>query len=280
MRKSLLAILAIAASFTACEKPAPVPAYLTINSYPHTALSTEGSSSAKITDAWIYINSEFKGAFEIPFEVPILEEGAVTIEVKPGIKLNGIASTRVANPFYTDYEIQTTLDPNSTTELFPTSAYSPLSTFEWIEDFEDAGFSVEKTTSSDTNFVLVSGADAYEGNNSIAFYLDDEHIFFEGVSTVSLDLPKTNGHIIFLEMDYKCDNPFTVGLFANENQTVYQDQILRLNPSEEWNKIYVNLTPNVLSRFQASEFKVFVGAIKEGEGVKSVFLDNLKVIYL
>ena len=277
--KKLLSLAAIALVVASCEKPATIPAYLSIDQYTFNAGNGNGTSSNAITDAWLTINGEFKGAYEIPFEVPILEEGTVSIKVEPGIKMNGISSTRIVYPFYTDFDFEADLNADSTLQVNPTATYNSLGTFEWMEDFEDAGYTLEHTNKSDSVFVLVNDSNAFEGN-SIAFYMDTARNFFEGVSSNEFELPTTVGSNIFLEMDYKCDNPFTVGIFANTPGGVSQEQILRVNRSEEWNKIYVNLTPNVVSNFNANAFKVFFGAILENPDSAAVYIDNLKLIYL
>jgi hypothetical protein len=51
----------------------------------------EGSLSNKITDAWVYVDEELIGAFELPATFPVLKKGKHKISIHPGIKLNGIS---------------------------------------------------------------------------------------------------------------------------------------------------------------------------------------------
>lgn len=83
---------------------ADIPAYLSIDSvFVNTNYQTQGSASHKITDIWVYLNDDFIGAFELPVKIPILKQGNHKITIKAGIKVNGIANTRTAYPFYTEY---------------------------------------------------------------------------------------------------------------------------------------------------------------------------------
>ena len=60
----------------------------------------QGSNFKAITDAWVYVDDGLIGAFELPATIPVLAEGKHKLEIRPGIKLNGISSTRAPYPFY------------------------------------------------------------------------------------------------------------------------------------------------------------------------------------
>ena len=70
-----LCILFITA--TSCEKfsgDQTIPAYLGIDSiYLSTDYNSEGTASQRITDAWVYVDDEFLGAFELPARLPVLK---------------------------------------------------------------------------------------------------------------------------------------------------------------------------------------------------------------
>ena len=88
------------------------------------------------------------------------------------------------------------------------------------------------------------------------------------------------GEPVFLEFDYKNNNVFTTGLYVNELSQIIQHPVLNINPSSEWNKIYVNLTPTVSSNTGAIDFNVFFGAVI-GSGVDEprILIDNIKLIH-
>ncbi|HEY0262319.1 MAG TPA: hypothetical protein VGB95_04790, partial [Chitinophagales bacterium] len=80
-----------------------IPVYIQIDSMSvQTNQSTQGSASSKITDAWLYVNGEQIGVFELPAKIPVLKSGDLRVSISAGIKDNGIANTRAAYPFYAD----------------------------------------------------------------------------------------------------------------------------------------------------------------------------------
>src|SRR3989337_3990814 len=85
----------------ACNKEEPIPSYIHIDAINlSTNYTIEGSSSNKILNAWIYIDDQSVGAFELPCTVPVLAVGSHEIKIQAGIKENGIDATRIYYPFY------------------------------------------------------------------------------------------------------------------------------------------------------------------------------------
>lgn len=283
---SYLIIIPITIGIHSCEIINPeedIPSYIHIN-YIQLQINDsikEGTSSHKITDAWVYIDDELLGAYELPVTFPVLKEGKHILKVKAGIKVNGIADTREKYPFY-DFSIDTiNLIKGSIIEVNPVVQYFQGITFAWIEDFE-TGNSLTKTNSSDTAIQLVDADTSigYLGNKSAAIYLDSAHTFY--VSTASpgqFELPK--GSPVYLEINYKCNNEFAVGIFKNtSSQSIQLQPSLYINPSNKWNKIYVSLTNDVKAQTDAVSYEVYFGVIKE-ESVPypEIYLDNIKLVY-
>ncbi|UPT65781.1 MAG: hypothetical protein M0D57_14840 [Sphingobacteriales bacterium JAD_PAG50586_3] len=91
------------------------------------------------------------------------------------------------------------------------------------------------------------------------------------------------GSTVYLEMDYKNNFPFVMGVYVNNPTSVVQKQLFQFNNSEEWNKIYINMTDYISEEGSAIDFKLFFGAIKVGadttEDVK-IFIDNIKLVHV
>jgi hypothetical protein len=278
----LLPCFFIALLFSSCDKfqgDQTVPAYIHIDDYSITTSLTQGSASDKITDVWINASEELIGAFEMPCTFPVLKSGRQLIQIRAGIKMNGIANSRIAYPFYKPDTIYADLIPGQIITLKPTSTYFPQTVFVWNEDFEQAGLSIEKTTKSDTGMMKTSDHQlVFEGGFSGVIYLSDTNNIFEGSTVNSWTLPK-NGTPIFLEMNYRNNNLFTVGVIGTGSTQVVQEPVMVLNHSDNWNKIYINLTPTVDGMTNATEFKIFFGALKES-GVTSprILIDNVKLV--
>lgn len=280
----LLAVAAVAL-LPACEVINPdegIPAYIHIDTiYLKTTLLTEGSPSHKITDAWVYVDDQLIGAYELPATVPVLYSGSHKITINAGIKMNGIAATRIPYPFYAPSIVTKDLFPDSIITINPTVKYLSTTVFEWIEDFESSGFTLDTTSSSDSTIIRVNGADVFEGTYSGLFALrNPPHLLFECKTISPFHLPKS-GSAVFLELNYKCNNHFAIGIFEKEGGIETQvPQTIQINPSEKWNKIYVNLTNEVSLFPNATENKIYFGVIPDpGNPLPKVYVDNIKLLH-
>lgn len=264
-----------------CEgKEEGIPAYLEINSISlSTNPVTEGTNSNKITDAWVYMDGGLVGVFELPCKFPVLAEGTHDFMIKAGIKMNGITNSRAYYPFYQPIEQQLNLVPGETITLTPTVTYYP-DKVHYKETFEDGGISFEALGTSDTGLLKTSEAGmVFEGAYSGVMRLnaDVTHIF---VGTINaFDLP-TSGTPVFLEMNYKIDNPMAIGLLAIRSGESEKNEIITLNANEAWNKIYINLTACANANAYAEEFKLYFEVYKEENLTAATLLfDNLKLLW-
>ena len=274
--------------FTSCELINPdetIPSYISIDKIIlHTDYSSQGTDSYKITDAWVYVDDNFIGAFELPADFPVLETGFHDISIRPGIKVNGISSTRDHYAFYNSIEIQGANLRTEQTLYLDTleTTYSPITNFAWMEDFEDGGVSLEKTARSDTNIQKTSLlSEVFEGGYSGVIYLsqDTTQDFFELETSDAYPLPGS-GSPVFLEFNYKCSNTFTVGIISNTANQHIQSSLLVINTSKNWNKIYVNLTKAVSRVSNALDFKIFFGGMIDADKINSaIYLDNIKLLH-
>lgn len=279
----LLFLLSLSAfylsSCTAFKGDQTIPAYIHIDTILLTTNpDLQGTKSSKITDAWVYIDDELIGAFEMPCTFPVLKTGKHNVKVLAGIKMNGIASTRIYYPFYKAYTAEINLNEEETDTLHPTVSYYDNANFIWIEDFENGGSSFERTSRSDTTLqVIATPSLVFEGDYSAAAYLGDSGQIFEISSLEGFVLPKTQP--IFLELNYRTNNLLTIGIFGNTPGQIIQTSVLVLNHSSNWNKVYINLTPYVGNISNATDFKIFVGMLRE-ESVAhpEAYIDNVKLI--
>ena len=293
--------------FGSCNKfkgDQTVPAYIRIDSiYLITDYEEEGAPTHNITDAWVYINSQPIGAYELPAVFPVLAKGITEVRVDPGIKLNGIAALRSPYPFYKSIIQEVNLvegeevSLNSDTlfmgdEVVPytmaTTYYDNLD-FAWKEDFEDPSLSLDSTSKSKGDITRTSPA-----NNPEAFLasyskysglitLDTVRYLIELATNVGNDegyvLPQL-GQPVFLEFDYKNEQYFTTGFYAREYSQIIQHPVVNMNPSSEWKKIYVNLSPSVSAQTDAIDFNIFFGAVKVSSlESPRILIDNIKLIH-
>jgi len=277
-------LLLITSIITSCEWINPdenIPSFIKIEAINVSTLSEQGTSSHKITDAWVYLDEEVLGAYELPATIPILQTGNKRISIRPGIQLNGIAATRASYPFYNPIVMNVDLEADHITNLGTlTTTYNTATKFSWIEDFEQGGISIVRTSRSDTTLSKTSSPDkVFEGSWSGLINLDDVRKTFEAASNSAFVLPGGESPV-FLEMNFKTNTLLTIGLFINQTFQTIQHPILVLNKTDKWTKIYVNLTPTVSRETAAIDFKVFIGAIKEDEvSAPEILIDNIKLIH-
>lgn len=247
--------------------------------------SVEGSASENITDVWLNVDGELIGGFELPVSVPVLGEGPVTVQVFAGILENGLTGLRRRYPFYDFDEIVVDLVDEAEIRMTPTITYIPDVVGFTIEDFEEAGFNIEAAFDSDTSFISIANpesGDLLRGTRIGAAYLDDEHTNFKAITQLKLDIADKN--IAYVELDYKVEGPFRIGIMKNDSPPTEISMIgvnpkLDENGNPRWNKIYVNIADYIDILLGAPSYEIFLEADLQGSGTRSFFFDNLKVVY-
>lgn len=270
-------------TFFSCSKEdfeAQIPAYISIEDISLTTnYATEGSASENITDAWVFINDDLVGVFELPVKFPVLLEGDFTVKVYAGIKENGIAANRKRYLGYAPYVKEITLVKEETTFLVPTIKYEPSIKFAWLEDFENVNLSFLYHANSDT-IINKSALDVKEGNNSGQIFLDPDMNFFEATTEILSGVPLNGSSPVYLELDFKTNQPVTIGVYLDANQYAFST----LNFATEWKKIYINLAEVISENKSGSpELKIFFGLLESSSNpfvdAPEIFIDNLKVVH-
>jgi hypothetical protein len=261
-----------------------IPSYIAIDTIrlnANTAL--QGSASSKITDAWIYVDDQLVGAFELPCKIPVLAAGEHKISVGAGVMVNGLTALRAPYPFYRFYsENSINLNEGEVREIEPVVTYFDSLQFAFMANFDDlSGSKLEAAGASDTTIALVSNPElVFEGAGSMlaALYRDSGFIEFQMVEPV--ELPK-QGTTVYLELNYKTTHILNVGLKANYTSSgTVSAPLVSLNPSTEWNKIYINLTRQVSQQINAANYRIYFYAPKPaGSGKMELFIDNMKIVY-
>lgn len=287
----LFVVTTTLASFNSCNKfegEQTIPAYLQIDTITLTTdYFVEGENTHNITDAWVYVNNDLVGCFELPATFPVLARGKNKLEIRAGIKLNGIGNTRVPYSFYESYIVEDfEFFEDSIIKISPSVSYyeTDLIEFAWLEDFEGSSISLEATSNSDTIIrqtspannpeALISEYSAYSGEIT----LDKDHDVFVLASFMAYELPAL-GVPSLLEINYKCTEPFGVGMFGIYSNQIVDIPLVGVNKTDVWKKIYINLGPNVQDYNDATNFKIyFEGSLGDATTAKFYF-DNIKLIY-
>lgn len=272
MNKFIIILLLI--SIMSCKKDEnnTIPSYISIEE-----ILLEENSTHNITDAWVYINDNLQGVYEIPATFPILKEGQQKLRIKAGIKSNGISSNRIPYPFYTSYIIdQQLFNPETTLLIQPVVTYIDSTTIDVnSEDFDGNGLNLETdslTFSIENNLPI--------DNNYGVLSLNDSILSAEVLTKKFFNLPQ-QGSPIFLELDYKCNTQFLIGAYINFPQSlVIEKPLLWITPKDDWNKIYINLTSTISEAVGADSYTLFIILQRDFNLEKNTLhFDNLRMIY-
>ncbi len=287
MRKDITGILLIcmlALGIQSCDtKEEPIPAYIQVDSISLSTSSEYGSNSQDINDLWVYVDNKYIGTYEIPFKIPVLPTGDVNVALETGIRDNGQGLFRVIYPFYNSFSMDTLLPEAGVIKLYPEYEYETHCLIPMLEDFEGLGNSFEKTPNSDTSLMTVMDSMSFEDHSGY-IALDAERTQVDIRTSLTYDLPRDSK--VYLEIDYYCEENLTVGLFGLEvSDGAYVDvryPILTLTPTDNWRKVYVNLTDQIANSPYSSAYRVFFSAEKteKTEGTTArIYLDNIKLIH-
>lgn len=274
---------------TSCQDDL-TPAWLAVNDIVFTTNETvEGANSHDIVDAWVYIDKQEAGVWEIPFRMPILEEGSHEIIIIPGIKLNGVTSTREANTFYEPYSIVVDLQKEETTTITPTFKYKSVCNFIAKEDFEDTGVILNPDTDTDsTKFSIISKVNFPEivkyGNNCGIIKLSKLDTLAKVITDLNLPIFQKK---MYLEFDYLCSNSFAIGIINETAAGVESDQGLfaganaTKSDNYEWKRLYFPISSQINQNSFAAYFEFYFSTVLDNDQTEGhIYIDNIKIVYI
>ena len=283
--------------FFSCEgKKENIPAFLHIEKIGLRIdpLGGQGSNDSKITDAKVFANDQLVGIFELPVNVPILETGNIEIKISPVIKNNGISNERIVYPFYTDFSANMNLVagvvndfPAIENTVLENGLYHPLVTYFpdaydfWLEDFElGADFKFDSIQGSDVNIKSVSFDSLQYINGGFScgqVIVDESHPHFLIRNRTDIEINKS--FKVYLEVNYRTNCIISVGLYETfpELKKIYLGK--GVNPSLEWNKIYIELTNEANFAVNGTAFQFYFEGDKPPSEDGFLYIDNVKLIY-
>jgi|AntRauTorckE5430_2_1112549.scaffolds.fasta_scaffold00898_5 hypothetical protein len=288
MRNIFILIILAGASvqFWSCElidEPEPIPAYVYIDTIRlETQQNDEGTNSHKIKDAWLFVDNQLIGPYELPMSAPVLHEGEHMIEVFAGMADNGIISYPEVYPFYNRYVTTRNFVPGETMIVEPTVTYIDKTVFAFIEDFEGGNLFGSDLDGNDATTVERVSAGKFEGLKSGKITLTAANSIFEVATLIEYSLINADNPTspIYLELNYKNNIPFEVGIMGFKNNAyVNKVYVTGMNVKEDWNKIYINLTTQT-GLMDADRFKIVIRSTKGAEvETGEIYLDNIKLLH-
>ncbi len=262
----------------------PVPTYIKIDSIQVAVTADQGTASNKIKDVWAYMDGQMIGVYELPALFPVVgDAGKHSFSFLPGIYDNGIAATHTIYRLMQGAAMDISLINGAT--VSPPSpvvfSYFPGILFTspqgWIEDFEDGTLSIVPV-SGDTLRYETDPLKRFEGNASGKITMDVNNPSFRFEMFEGIKIPAAS--VSYLELNYKCDQPFFVGLKGDQTSGNPDREIILVNASPTWNKIYVSLGTAVRSLNGSSTFKIYCrSALSDGITSGTFYFDNFKLLH-
>ena len=285
--KVILLFIPLAFLLSTCIKNNPDPAWLEVNDWTLMAnanyFGAEGALTENLTEAWVYVNDDLIGVFEVPFKIPILKSGAVDIKVFPAIKNNGISATKKVYPFLETYQINAVLVANETLTISPTTKYKD-NLFFTIEDFEDINTNIvnDPNTSAASFSLSNNNLQWFNGNFYAKVALNATDSTWIAYTNWASYIPK--GIEVYLEIDYRNSNSVTTGLLAISPSGTLPNTHIRLNAKKSlpvvWKKIYLDLREMVSASANGAYFEQsFEAYLEDGLSNTEIEIDNIKLIH-
>ena len=261
---------------SSCEKSpnGGIPFYMKMDSasvvYQNQPLNPVG-----ITDVWVQTNTTNLGAYEIPTNFPVVQANPVTFLLSAGVWQSGQSTARNIYPFYDvdTFTLNATAGAKYThhpkfTYLPATIFAFPTETFEFNNDYD----SMSIVPNGDSNVIYLG----HHCGKMTTTLTDTDITAIQNITPYALPA----GQEVWLEMDYKCDVPFWVGIIGNYNgSSPSVTQVLFVIPIPYWNKVYIKLS-NIVGNLRADTYQLYFEALTPTGGTAgSVYLDNIKVVH-
>jgi len=277
----LFFVLMFSTTWQSCDlEEEAIPAYIQIDTMRLTTNAQQGSNSHKIGAVQVSADAQSLGIFPLPAIIPVLEYGTKELTIDPIIIESGISAIRKLYPFYTRYTTTDDLVAGEVLEIEPEISYTSATNFAFIENFNGGNSFVDELDGDPSTRVEVTFDDVFEGSGSGKIVLNEtgSQVF---VGTGLFYALPTSGGQIFLEMDYKCNNNFTIGFRAmnSTSASTLDVDILTLVPSAEWNKIYMSFHQEATA-ISGERFQIYIKMNKSNDvPIAELVMDNIKLIH-
>lgn len=281
MRIFIMALLAGTFLQTACKKSdVKVAAYMRIEGDTMITTVEQGANTRLVPYVTVYQNDNPQGTYEPPGTYPIIGEGPTSLAIRGHIRRlarNGFYQYTLYEP----YTFNTDLKPNETFNVRPIWRYRTNTKIVWAEYFDDPSLALR---------VRRGEFDTLKTDNDPKIQLDNTSYgvikmkpvfsFFELESSEEFTLPRDQRDI-YLELDYNCNIPFSIGLIAIDNlQEIAVVSVTPFATDGQWRKGYVFLTDDVMGEQQALRFRLLIRAQSLENFTPVIYLENMRLMHL
>ena len=151
-----------------------------------------------------------------------------------------------------------------------------------IEATKDTLFSFDADDNPSTKMISTS-TDAISGMHAGLLTVNDSTIFSQVANATILNDIPTSGDAVYLELDYKSEGDLFIGMIGYYDFEANSEELisyyLGLKKTDEWTKIYVNLSSELkISGLPA--YRILFRAEYSGSGSEEqILIDNVKLIH-
>lgn len=276
MRILLLFILVGLAACNLTDNFSEEPMYLEINSADLVS-DNDIYPTHKIQDVSVYVDGSSVGVFELPARVPVLGDGTVSVVVFAGIRNNGQVLSPKEYPFYDREEFTFDFEANRVIPLDLEFEYLPDVKFVFNDDFE-GNIVFSQDLDEDEASTLVMSSDTPYGDFCGRMEVTQETSFFQQGTAGLYDVDVFQGSQVYLELDYKCEVPLIIGYIGFEGNLQRSETFIVLFESEEWNKVYLDMSV-ALNGGDFDSYQIFIAGIGDMEA-GSIWVDNVRLLHL
>lgn len=270
-------ILFIIGSCTFFDDFEEVPMFLDVETVDFQSVSGQGSNTHGIEDISVYADGFNIGVFPLPAEVPVLDDNNSTkITIRPVVRINGQQDNPVEFPFYDGLEYEFDFLPDSRRIIEPVFKYRDDVRFIFIEDFEGQ-HRISLDIDQNSSFTIRKSQDARSGTFSGSITTSNTSPFWEKAALDIYPVSDVSSSLIYLEMDYKCEVEFRVGIIGYNGTIAKREYKIVLLPSEEWNKLYLDISPEILSN-NFEQYQLVFSSLPNAINFGEVQFDNIKIV--
>lgn len=257
-----------------------LPTYIQIDQLLlETDYNKEGASTQGFKDIWVFADGVSIGVYELPAIIPVLsEKQTVQLSFQAGIRVNGTLLSPSYYPFTTTYSTSLEMNPLDTIQISPEFEYISNVEVAYKEDFETVHDFIIDVDGDEDSSLKIFNDDPAGGLYCAYLELSEDTLMEVGSSFLLSDFP-TNGSPIYLELDYRNNVIFDIELIGYDFNSEDKYPFLAINPRENWNRIYIDLT-SIILQSQFSAYRIVLGVSNIGnDGTAEVFVDNVKILY-
>jgi len=281
MRQAYILIVVIALVYS-CDIINPeeeVPGFLVIEDVTLELGPLQGAPTSKITHVQVAVDGLSLGGFPLPARIPIYDDDARVL-LEAAVQTNGRSASVTSYPFYTRLDQTVTVPSGQSVTLPLDLSYTSGTMVRYVEGFEFGNtFTLDLDEDLDTGIEITSET-AASGNTSGKITLTADNDILSVASAIAVNDIPANGSAVYLELDYMNEISFSVGLVGINGSEEIPVEFILLNPSDTWNKVYVDITQLILDS-RLDSYRLLVRALYDTSAGETadIFLDNIKLLH-